>query len=130
MPIMTPARADTAVRVRVNVVALAILFASLLAGVAVAAATGTPVRAVAAGTVVVAEEIGTYGLTVIVQHGSDYSVYGSLARADVRRGAAVQRGQPVGTVGAADPELPPHLHFELRPGGRAVDPLDLLRAAR
>ncbi|HZF66830.1 MAG TPA: peptidoglycan DD-metalloendopeptidase family protein [Gemmatirosa sp.] len=97
-------------------------------GIGIAAAEGTPVHAVAPGDVVVAEQIGTYGLTVIVQHGAgDYSVYGSLARADVRRGAAVTKGQVVGTVGAADPDLPAHLHFEVRPGGRAVDPLTWLR---
>jgi septal ring factor EnvC (AmiA/AmiB activator) len=97
-------------------------------GIGIAAAEGTPVHAVAPGDVVVAEQIGTYGLTVIVQHGAgDYSVYGSLARADVRRGAAVAKGQTVGTVGAADPDLPAHLHFEVRPGGRAVDPLTWLR---
>ncbi|AHG91298.1 Peptidase M23 [Gemmatirosa kalamazoonensis] len=96
-------------------------------GIGISAATGTVVRAVAAGTVVLAEPMGTYGLTVIVQHGGgDYSVYGSLARADVRKGATVAAGQALGTVGSADPDLPPHLHFEVRPGGRAVDPLTWL----
>jgi septal ring factor EnvC (AmiA/AmiB activator) len=42
----------------------------------------------------------------------------------------VAKGQPVGTVGAADPDLPPHLHFEVRPQGRAVDPLTWLRGPR
>lgn len=97
-------------------------------GVGIAAAAGTPVRAAAAGQVALAQSIGTYGLTVIVQHGGgDYSVYGSLQRADVRVGDTVARGQTLGVVGAADPDLPPHLHFEVRPGGRAVDPLTLLR---
>lgn len=100
-------------------------------GVGIATRVGTPVRAVAAGEVVVAETIGTYGLTVIVQHGGgDYSVYGSLAGLSVQKGANVTKGQTIGTVGAADPELPPHLHFEIRPRGRAVDPLEWLRAQR
>ncbi len=73
----------------------------------------------------------TYGLTVIVQHGGgDYSVYGSLSRADVQKGAAVQRGQVIGAVGRADPDMEPHLHFEIRPKGRATDPLAWLRAKR
>mgnify|MGYP001179582542 CR=1 FL=1 len=100
-------------------------------GLGIATRAGTPVRAVSAGEVVVAETIGTYGLTIIVQHGGgDYSVYGSLAGLSVRKGAMVTKGQVIGTVGAADPELPPHLHFEIRPRGRAVDPLEWLRAQR
>ncbi len=97
-------------------------------GIGIAASEGTPVKAVSAGSVVVAETFGTYGLTVIVQHGGgDYSVYGSLSRLSVQKGAVVSKGQVLGHVGAADPELPPHLHFEMRPQGRAVDPLEWLR---
>ncbi|MBX9928833.1 MAG: peptidoglycan DD-metalloendopeptidase family protein [Gemmatimonadaceae bacterium] len=97
-------------------------------GVGIGAIAGTPVRSVADGAVVVAENVGTYGLTVILQHGGgDYSVYGSLARADVKKGQKVTKGQTLGTVGRADPDMEPHLHFEIRPRGRAVDPLDWLR---
>lgn len=100
-------------------------------GIGIAANEGTPVTAVERGEVVVAEAFGTYGLTVILQHpGGDYSVYGSLARISVAKGGAVAKGGTVGTVGSADPDQPPHLHFEIRPGGRAVDPLDWLRARR
>lgn len=101
-------------------------------GVGIGAASGTAVRAIATGEVVVAEPIGTYGLTVIVQHGGgDYSVYGSLSRADVRRGQSIRKGQTVGAVGAADPDLPSHLHFEIRRGrGVAVDPLEWLGGTR
>jgi septal ring factor EnvC (AmiA/AmiB activator) len=100
-------------------------------GIGIGASIGTPVKAVAAGEVMVAETIGTYGPTVIIQHGGgDYSIYGSLARITVKKGATVAKGDEIGTVGAADPELPPHVHFEIRPGGRAVDPLDWLRQQR
>ena len=100
-------------------------------GIGIAAVEGTPVTAVERGEVVVAEAFGTYGLTVILQHpGGDYSVYGSLASLAVAKGANVAKGAQVGTVGSANPEQPPHLHFEIRPGGRAVDPLDWLRARR
>jgi septal ring factor EnvC (AmiA/AmiB activator) len=100
-------------------------------GVGIGAPEGTSVRSVAAGEVMVAEAIGTYGLTVIVQHGGgDYSVYGSLGRADVRKGQTITKGQTLGAVGGADPEMPAHLHFEVRPQGRAVDPLDWLRGKR
>jgi septal ring factor EnvC (AmiA/AmiB activator) len=100
-------------------------------GMGIGAAVGTPVRSIAAGEVMLADNVGTYGPTVIVQHGGgDYSVYGSLARIDVRRGQTLSKGTVIGTVGATDPELPPHLHFEIRPKGRAVDPLEWLRQQR
>jgi len=98
-------------------------------GIGIQTARGTPVKSIAGGEVVVSENIGTYGMTVIVQHGAgDYSVYGSLAEANVAKGARVQKGQVIGSVGAADPDMPPHLHFEIRRSrGAAVDPLDWLR---
>lgn len=100
-------------------------------GIGIGAPAGSPVRAVARGLVVATETLGTYGPTVILQHGGgDYSVYGSLGRIDVRRGATVEKGQPIGTVGSADPELGARLHFEIRPRGRAVDPLEWLRGRR
>ncbi len=100
-------------------------------GVGIGANEGTSVRSIAAGEVVLADAVGTYGPTVIVQHGGgDYSVYGSLDRINVRKGQDITRGQVIGTVGATDPDLPPHLHFEIRPKGRAVDPLEWLRLQR
>jgi len=97
-------------------------------GIGIGASVGTAVKSIAAGEVVLADNVGTYGPTVIVQHGGgDYSVYGSLARIDVRKGQQIPKGQTIGTVGATDPDLPPHLHFEIRPKGRSVDPLEWLR---
>jgi septal ring factor EnvC (AmiA/AmiB activator) len=100
-------------------------------GIGIAASEGTDVRSVSAGDVVLADVMGTYGNTVIIQHGGgDYSVYGSLERVAVSKGAHVTKGQVIGAVGATDPSLPPHLHFEIRRGGPAVDPLDWLRGAQ
>jgi septal ring factor EnvC (AmiA/AmiB activator) len=100
-------------------------------GIGIAAATGTSVRAVAPGTVVSVGQLGTYGLTVIVQHGAgDYSVYASLNNANVRTGTTIRKGDVVGAVGVSDPDLRPHLHFEIRPQGRAVDPESWLRGTR
>jgi murein hydrolase activator len=97
-------------------------------GVGIAAPEGAPVKAVAPGTVVSVGQLGTYGLTVILQHGDgDYSVYASLASASVRNGATVKKGEAIGTVGVSDPDLKPHLHFEIRPKGHAVDPERWLR---
>jgi septal ring factor EnvC (AmiA/AmiB activator) len=100
-------------------------------GIGISAAEGTQVRSVSAGEVVLADVMGTYGNTVIVQHGGgDYSVYGSLGRMAVAKGGRVTKGQAIGTIGATDPALPPHLHFEIRHGGPAVDPLTWLRGAQ
>lgn len=100
-------------------------------GVGIKAPAGTPVRTIAAGEVMLAEPLGTYGITVIVQHGGgDYSVYGSLQRAAVTKGTKVAKGDVIGYVGQADPDMAPHLHFEIRPKGRATDPLAWLRERR
>ena len=100
-------------------------------GMGIAAPVGTPVRTVAPGTVVSVGQLGTYGLTVILQHGEgDYSIYASLQGASVRSGTTVRKGDTIGTVGVSDPDLKPHLHFEMRPKGRAVDPESWLRGSR
>jgi septal ring factor EnvC (AmiA/AmiB activator) len=100
-------------------------------GMGIAAAVGTPVKAVAPGSVVSVGQLGTYGLTVILQHGEgDYSIYASLQGASVAKGASVRKGDQIGTVGVSDPDLKPHLHFEMRPKGRAVDPEGWLRGSR
>ncbi|MDH5235494.1 MAG: peptidoglycan DD-metalloendopeptidase family protein, partial [Gemmatimonadota bacterium] len=100
-------------------------------GVGIKAPAGTPVKAIAAGEVVFAEPQGTYGPTVILQHGGgDYSIYSSLSTITVKRGATVAKGTVIGTVGEADPDLGPRLHLEIRRKGPAVDPLEWLRRQR
>jgi septal ring factor EnvC (AmiA/AmiB activator) len=100
-------------------------------GIGITAPVGTPVKSVSAGQVAYAGQMGTYGKTVILEHGGgDYSVYGSLNTIDVKKGTRVIKGQALGTVGVTDPGLGAHLHFEIRRGGPAVDPAEWLRAAR
>lgn len=101
-------------------------------GVGIRAPLGTPVHSVGAGRVSMVRPLGTYGLTVIVDHGAgDYTIYGSLQRAMVKDSQGVARGDVIGLVGKSDPDLPEHLHFEIRTGGRdAVDPVRWLRAHR
>ncbi len=105
-------------------------------GVGIRAPVGTSVSAVAPGRVVNVGQLGTYGLTVIIDHGGgDYSIYGSLDKADVRAQQTVTKGQVIGEVGVSDPELPPHLHFEIRHGGAdgrpaSVDPASWLKDQR
>lgn len=98
-------------------------------GMGIQAASGTAVKSVSNGTVALNDIMGTYGRTVIVDHGGgDYSVYSSLSQSSLNRGSRVTKGQTIGTVGSNDPSLPPHLHFEIRRGGGpAVDPFEWLR---
>ena len=100
-------------------------------GVDFAAPPGTPVRAVASGTVVEAGWVHQLGRSVRVEHsGGLRSVYGHLRRiADgVREGMAVERGQVIGYVGSSGLSTGPHLHFALDRGGEYVDPLKLTAA--
>lgn len=101
-------------------------------GMGIGAALGTPVKVIADGEVVFAEPAGTYGNMLIVQHGGGaYSVYASLAEIRAPKGTRVKKGDVIGSVGQADPDMPPRLHFEIRPEGqRPVDPLDYLRRQR
>jgi septal ring factor EnvC (AmiA/AmiB activator) len=101
-------------------------------GIGIAAAAGTPVKAVADGKVAYIRPIGTYGLSVFIDHGAgNYTIYGSLKAAAVKEGQAVTKGEVVGQTGVSDPDLPAHLHFEVRTGGRdAVDPMKWLRSRR
>lgn len=105
-------------------------------GVGIRGTVNEPVRSVAAGKVVNVGPLGTYGLTVIIDHGGgDYSIYGSLSQSEVRAGQTVTKGQVIGGVGISDPDLPPHLHFEIRHAGEdgrpaSVDPATWLRGQR
>ena len=104
-------------------------------GVGIAAPIGTPVKSVAPGAVVSVGQLGTYGLTVILDHGGGFfSIYASLnsASPSVRKGSVLRKGDVLGTVGISDPDLKAHLHFEIRtpPNGNAVDPESWLRGVR
>lgn len=97
-------------------------------GVDIRAPRGTAVHAVESGEVVYADFNGGYGLMVILDHdGGDYSLYAHLDRASVSIGQRVTKGQAIGTVGESGSLVGPKLHFEIRQGGRAVDPIGWLR---
>lgn len=101
-------------------------------GIGIGAAEGTPVKSVGAGKVMMVRPLGTYGLTVFLDHGGgDYTIYGSLKTASVKEGQSIAKGDVVGVTGISDPDLPAHLHFEIRTGGReAVDPIKWLKNRR
>jgi septal ring factor EnvC (AmiA/AmiB activator) len=104
-------------------------------GIGIAAPLGTPVKAVADGTVFAVQQMGTYGTCIVLTHGQDFSIYCSLSRTMVTVGQTVKKGQQIAAVGINDPDIGSHLHFEIREGGKgsvvkAIDPLEWLRARR
>lgn len=101
------------------------------AGIDIPAAVGTPVAAAAPGRVVYAGwRDGGWGLEVTIAHGSGVrTIYAHLSRVDVALGQQVPTGAPVGLVGATGDANGPHLHFEVRLRGAAVDPLSALPEA-
>jgi murein DD-endopeptidase MepM/ murein hydrolase activator NlpD len=90
---------------------------------------GAPVRAAGRGTVVQAGwDDGGYGNVVVIRHPSSaYSWYAHLGSIAVARGQRVVAGTGIGTVGSTGHATGPHLHFEVRVRGAAVDPLTALR---
>lgn len=102
-------------------------------GIGIAAARGAPVRAVRAGTVVLAGPFEGYGPTVVVSHGEGfYTLYLYLEDVGVVQGREVSTGQVVGTVGGTDTPEGAHIEFQIRIPGtsgtpQATDPLQWLR---
>jgi murein DD-endopeptidase MepM/ murein hydrolase activator NlpD len=97
-------------------------------GIDIAAPEGTPVLAAEAGVVAYAgNELRGYGNLVLLKHADGWmSAYGHNAKLLVKRGDRVQRGQTIAHVGATGAVSEPQLHFELRKGTHALDPLDYL----
>lgn len=92
-------------------------------GVDMAAPTGTPIHAFAAGTVTFAGPRGGYGNVVVVEHADGVeSRYAHQSAIDVAVGQQVAAGAVVGRVGATGTATGPHLHFELRRDGESLDP--------
>jgi septal ring factor EnvC (AmiA/AmiB activator) len=98
-------------------------------GIGIAANRGTPVKAVESGKVRLVGQFGTYGLTVVLEHGNGYySVYSHLQSAEAQLSASVARGQTIGSVGGETSDYGPHLHFEIRGENQvALNPVDWLR---
>jgi hypothetical protein len=93
------------------------------------AATGDPVRATANGKVVSSGWMGGYGRMVEIDHGNGLSTrYGHLSEISVRVGEQIKIGQVIGAVGSTGRSTGPHLHYETRIDGDAVDPQKFLRA--
>ena len=93
------------------------------------AATGDPVRATANGKVASSGWMGGYGRMVEIDHGNGLSTrYGHLSEISVKVGDIIKIGQIIGAVGSTGHSTGPHLHYETRRDGDAVDPQTFLRA--
>ena len=98
-------------------------------GLDIAAVTGTPVVAAAAGQVVHAGPAGTYGNMIAIRHADGTETrYAHLSAVGVAVGDQVAAGAPIGAVGSTGRSTGPHLHFEVRKDGKAVDPRPYLQA--
>lgn len=99
----------------------------LHAGADVGVPIGTTVRASRAGQVITAGWVGGYGNCVIIDHGDGVTTrYGHLSEVTVSVGQYVDQGQQVALSGNTGRSTGPHLHFEIRINGEAVDPLPYL----
>jgi murein DD-endopeptidase MepM/ murein hydrolase activator NlpD len=106
-------------------------FARFHSGIDFGAAWGSPIVAAADGTVVGAGWTGGYGRQVRVAHdGGIMTTYSHMSQIAAAPGTPVRQGQVIGYVGSSGVSTGPHLHFEVRVGGRAVDPLSVRLATR
>jgi murein DD-endopeptidase MepM/ murein hydrolase activator NlpD len=96
-------------------------------GIDLGAAYGSPIAAAAAGVVIYAGWEGGYGNLVVIDHGGGLATaYGHQSRIAVSVGQSVSQGETIGYVGSTGHSTGPHLHFEVRVNGQAVDPLGYL----
>jgi murein DD-endopeptidase MepM/ murein hydrolase activator NlpD len=96
----------------------------LHAGVDLAAPTGTPIFATSDGMVSAAQWQGGYGLLVALDHGRGVQTrYGHLSRLNVAAGQRVRKGDVIGFVGSTGRSTGPHLHYEIRNNGQALNPI-------
>ncbi len=100
-------------------------------GIDLAAPVGTPVYATADGTVERADWFSSYGLYVAIEHGSALETrYAHMSRLAVAAGQRVHKGEVIGYVGSTGRSTGPHLHYEVRVSGTAVNPIPYMAETR
>ncbi|MXO75534.1 peptidoglycan DD-metalloendopeptidase family protein [Altererythrobacter aerius] len=93
-------------------------------GIDLAAPTGTPIYATADGVIGKADWFSSYGLFVSIAHGGDIETrYAHMSRVAVAAGDRVRKGDVIGYVGSTGRSTGPHLHYEVRVAGEAVNPI-------
>ena len=98
-------------------------------GVDLAGPIGTPVHATADAVVGKAEWFSSYGLYVALEHGGDIETrYGHMSRLNVYAGQHVRKGDVIGYIGTTGRSTGPHLHYEVRISGVAVNPIPYMQA--
>lgn len=96
-------------------------------GLDLVAPPGTPIRAIAAGTVIFSDPYAGYGNLVVVKHRNGItSHYGHCKEIKTNIGKVVRPGEIIATLGNTGSSTGPHLHLEIRKNGVALDPLKLL----
>ena len=96
-----------------------------------ASSSGTPIYATADGVVVFAGWANGYGKVVKIQHALGFETrFGHLSKIKVQKGQRVSRGDRIGDMGSTGRSTGPHLHYEIRVGGKAVNPMTYIKAAR
>ncbi|MBO6944792.1 M23 family metallopeptidase [Altererythrobacter sp.] len=93
-------------------------------GIDLAAPSGTPIYATADGIIDRAEWFSSYGLFVEIDHGAELETrYAHMSRLAVAEGQRVSKGDLIGYVGSTGRSTGPHLHYEVRVSGVAVNPI-------
>ncbi|MDP3897803.1 MAG: M23 family metallopeptidase, partial [Mesorhizobium sp.] len=104
---------------------------ALHAGLDFRAASGSAVRAAGRGTVVTAGWNGGYGRMIEIDHGDGLSTrYAHLSAINVQPGDVVTAGAAIGNVGTTGRSTGPHLHYEVRRNGKALNPLAFIKAGK
>jgi murein DD-endopeptidase MepM/ murein hydrolase activator NlpD len=99
-------------------------------GIDLAMPTGTPIYATADGVISKAEWFSSYGLYISLEHGGNIQTrYGHMSRLNVAAGQQVRKGDLIGYVGSTGRSTGPHLHYEVRIGGVAVNPVPYMQNA-
>lgn len=105
--------------------------AALHSGMDFRAPTGMPAKVTAPGVVVKAGWNGGYGRMVEVDHGQGFATrYGHLSKINVTVGERLNAGDVIGKTGSSGRSTGPHLHYEIRHNGEAIDPLRFLRVGK